>query len=128
MRLLLDTHALLWWQADDPRLPASVRAVMLDPGNQILVSAASVWEIATKARIGKLGGVQRLLADFDALMLADGFTHLPIRHDHARLAGSFDAPHRDPFDRMLAAQSLIEQAVLLSNDAALAAFGARLRW
>lgn len=98
------------------------------PDHRILISAASVWEIATKARIGKLHGLQRLLSDFDALLDADGFGHLAIRHDHARLAGAFELPHRDPFDRMLAAQALIEEAVLLSNDAAVAAFGCETRW
>lgn len=128
MRLLLDTHALLWWHADDPRLPDSARQLIQAPGTQVLVSAASAWEIATKARIGKLHGVHRLLAEFDGLIEADQFTHLPIRHDHARLAGSFDDAHRDPFDRMLAAQSLIEDAVLLSNDIALQGFGGRIAW
>lgn len=128
MRLLLDTHALLWWYADDPRLPGSARKLIQSPETQVLVSAASVWEIATKARIGKLHGVQRLLADYDSLIAADQFTHLHIRHDHARLAGSFDSAHRDPFDRMLAAQALIEEAVLLSNDAALVEFGCKIDW
>jgi PIN domain nuclease of toxin-antitoxin system len=86
----------LWWHADDLSLPNTARKLIQAPDTQVLVNAASAWEIATKARIGKLHGVQRLLADYDALIEADQFTHLHIRHDHARLAGSFDSAHRVP--------------------------------
>ena len=128
MKVLLDTHALIWWSSNDPRLSMVARELIQNPDTQVLVSAASAWEIATKARLGKLHGVQRLLSDFDALLAADGFTHLPITHQHALLAGSFDLAHRDPFDRMLAAQALIENAVLLSNDPELRVFAVATHW
>lgn len=85
MRLLLDTHSLLWWSADDPRLSTAAREAIALDSNEVLVSAASAWEIATKARIGKLKGVERLLANFEAIMAADKFT---VGHESfARLAG-----------------------------------------
>jgi PIN domain nuclease of toxin-antitoxin system len=128
MKLLLDTHALLWWLADDARLSAPARTAISDPAATVLISSASVWEIATKARLGKLSGVQRLLTDFDAVMAAEQFVVLPISAKHSLVAGQFLAPHRDPFDRMLAAQAIIEGALLVSNDQALLEFEARLLW
>ena len=128
MRLLLDTHALLWWCANDQRLSAEARRVIALSANEVLVSAASAWEIATKARIGKLAGVERLLSNFDELMEADRFVRLPITHRHALLAGRFEVEHRDPFDRMLASQAMLENATLISNDPALGAFGVATLW
>ena len=92
------------------------------------VSAASVWEIATKHRLGKLPGLAEALSRFNELVLADGFRHLPVSYLHALKAGSYPWAHRDPFDRMLVAQSEIESLVLLSCDSALADCGARLLW
>ena len=128
MKLLLDTHTLLWWYADDARLSAAARAAIRQTEREVLVSAASAWEIATKSRLGKLGGVERLLSGFASLMETDGFVLLPMTHAHALLAGSFAQAHRDPFDRMLAAQALIEDATLVTNDSALDAFGLRTLW
>jgi PIN domain nuclease of toxin-antitoxin system len=126
VKVLLDTHALLWWFADDARLSATAREVIANADNEIWVSAASAWEIATKARIGKLAGVARLLSDFDALIAGEGFKHLAMTHRHAILAGGFSIAHRDPFDRMLVAQAMSESAVLLSSNAELSAFGVAL--
>lgn len=128
MKLLLDTHALLWWCADDARLSPAARGAIQQPANDVFVSAASAWEISTKARLGKLSGVQRLLSGFEELMAADHFVLLPMTHQHALLAGGFTLEHRDPFDRMLASQALIEGATLLTNDPALQAFGADTLW
>lgn len=128
MRLLLDTHTLLWWSANDRRLSAAARESIGLGSNEVLVSAASAWEIATKARNGKLKSVERLLSGFEALMAADRFTLLAMTHRHALLAGGFAHEHRDPFDRMLAAQALIEDAILVTDDPALRAFGARSLW
>ncbi len=128
MKLVLDTHTLLWWSTNDPRLSASARAAIAHGSNEVLVRAASAWEIATKARIGKLKGVERLLSNFEAFMSADNFVLLAMHHAHALLAGSFAHEHRDPFDRMLAAQALIESAALVTDDAALRTFGARTLW
>ncbi|MGV3478526.1 MAG: type II toxin-antitoxin system VapC family toxin [Sphingobium sp.] len=128
MKLLLDTHAILWWWSDDPALPPSARAVIEDAGNEIFVSAASAWEVATKFRLGKLPGYEEAIGQYDALMVANGFHHLPISEKHAIGAGSFPQPHRDPFDRMIAAQAHIEGMAVVSRDPALAEFGCRLLW
>ncbi|MBB5208472.1 PIN domain-containing protein [Chiayiivirga flava] len=128
MKLLLDTHALLWWFTDDPRLSAPARRAIGDGDNVVLVSAASAWEIAIKHRLGKLGEARAVIPRYDELCAADGFTHLPITRAHAFMAGSISAMHRDPFDRMLAAQAHIEDAHLVSCDAAIAALGIDPLW
>ncbi len=128
MRLLLDTHALLWWWKDDPRLSKRAAAAIEDETNTVLVSAASAWEIATKHRIGKLPGVEQALREFNELIIADGFIHLAVAHNHAIKAGGFDVDHRDPFDRMLAAQAVIESAVLVTDDSAMKLFRVKLVW
>lgn len=128
MRLLLDTHALLWWWKDDPRLSKRAAAAIADEANTVLVSAASAWEIATKHRIGKLPGVENALSGFNELITADGFSHLAVAHNHAIKAGGFEAERRDPFDRMLAAQAIIEGAVLVSDDAAMKLFRVKCFW
>jgi PIN domain nuclease of toxin-antitoxin system len=128
VRLLLDTHALLWWWTDDPQLSAVARAAIAEERNIVMVSAASVWEIATKHRLGKLAIGAVALKQLHALVEGDGFQHLPITWQHSLLAGSFAQTHRDPFDRMLAAQSELEQARLVSCDAAFGAFGSQLLW
>lgn len=128
MRLLLDTHALLWWLTDDPRLPEPVRAEIANPDNAVFASAASAWEIATKQRIGKLPGVPDAASRYAELVAADGFQHLPISHAHALRAGSWPAPHRDPFDRMLAAQSEREGLPLVTRDPAFELFGIETFW
>jgi PIN domain nuclease of toxin-antitoxin system len=128
MKVLLDTHALLWWWTDDAQLSPTARAILGDPACTIFVSAASAWEIATKHRLGKLPGLAEALSRFNELVLADGFRHLPVSYLHSLKAGSYPWAHRDPFDRMLVAQSEIESLVLLSCDSALADCGARLFW
>ena len=128
MRLLLDTHALLWWWKDDPRLSKRAVAAIADEANTVMVSAASAWEIATKHRIGKLAGVETALRDFNELITADGFSHLAIAHSHAIKAGTFDVEHRDPFDRMLAAQAIIEGAALVTEDPAMKPFSVKCFW
>ena len=128
MTRLLDTHALLWWLVDDPRLSSSVAALIDDPGHEFLVSAASAWEICTKHRAGKLPTATHLSQNFPALLRRLRFAPLSISVEHARLAGRLPGAHKDPFDRMLAAQSLIEGASLVTNDPAFAAFGVTMVW
>ena len=128
MRLLLDTHALLWWLTDDPQLSAHARDLIADERNAILISAASAWEIATKQRLGKLSIAEALIPRFNELIVADGFEHLPVTYLHALRAGSFTAAHRDPFDRMLAAQSALEAAPLVTRDPAFSVFGTQTIW
>jgi PIN domain nuclease of toxin-antitoxin system len=128
MRLLLDTHTFLWWLFDDPKLPDSARRLLADPRNRVHVSAASVWEICTKHRLGKLDAAGALVRDVPGWIRKAGFIELPITAAHAQLAGSFPQPHRDPFDRMLAAQSTTEDLPIVSRDDALAPFDVQLLW
>lgn len=128
MRVLLDTHAFLWWTTNNPRLSARARQVIADTDNSIYISAASAWEIATKQRLGKLKGVPDATTRFSELVTADGFDHLPITHLHALRSGGFKVAHRDPFDRMLAAQSEIERLPLLTCDPAFEQFGIETLW
>ena len=114
--LLLDTHALLWWLADHPKLSAPAREAIADGERTVLVSASSLWEIATKNRLGKLGEADAFLADPIGIVAAEGFEPLPITLPHALLSGGLDTDHRDPFDRMLMAQSLLDDLVLVSNE------------
>ena len=128
MKLLLDTHTLLWWWKDDPRLSKRASTAIADEGNTVFVSAASAWEIATKLRIGKLPGAERAVREFNELIVADGFGHLAISYLHALKAGGFDIEHRDPFDRMLAAQSIIEGATLVTDNPNLKLFRVKSFW
>lgn len=114
--LLLATHALLWWLADDPKLSRAAREAIADGERTVFVSAASLWEIATENRLGKLGEAGALLADPIGIVAREGFGPLPITLPHALLSGGLDTDHRDPFDRMLMAQSLIDGLVLVSNE------------
>lgn len=128
MRVLLDTHALLWWLDGDKRLPLAARRVISDLGTEVLVSAASAWEITTKARLGKLPGALAVAADVATAVISQGFVALPISLDHAQRAGSLPGPHRDPFDRMLIAQSQAEGIPLVTNERIFEAYGIRRVW
>lgn len=128
MRLLLDTHALLWWWTDDPQLSARARDAISNPGNDVLVSAATAWELATKHRIGKLGEAGEAVARFDELVTADGFQHLPVSYYHCLRAGGYAVDHRDPFDRTLAAQAELERLVLVTRDPAFGMFAVETCW
>ncbi len=128
MRFLLDTHAFLWWVFDDAQLSEPARFAISDPDNEVLFSPASAWEIATKVRLGKLDSAKRVLVDLPGLLTKAGFVELPITTVHAQRAGSWPHPHRDPFDRMLAAQCAIEDLTLISKDQALVSFGVHHLW
>jgi len=128
MKLLLDTHALLWWWGEARRLSPRLLALLRDPANEVYVSAASAWEIATKYRIGKLPTGGAIIAQWTERMAIDRFTELPISAAHALRAGNLPGEHRDPFDRMLAAQSLIDGLPLASIDSALSSLGAEILW
>ncbi len=126
MKLLLDTHALLWWFADDAALSRRAHAAISDGGNEVWVSAASVWEIAIKQRLGKLLFV--LGADLERAVLAEPFSALAITLRHGQTAGALPGHHNDPFDRMLIAQAMLENCTLVSNDRAFEAYGVERLW
>ncbi len=128
MQLLLDTHALLWWLAGDVSLSPRARAAVEDTGNAVFVSAASAWEITTKYRIGKLPGVAAIAADLNGVITAQGFQALPIGIKHGQIAGSLPGPHRDPFDRMLIAQAILESLTLISVEALFDSYGVIRLW
>lgn len=124
MRLLLDTRVLLWWLGDDPALGEQARASVADPGCQVFVSAATVWEVGIKAQLGKLKvpeGLLEVLAD-------EGFMELPMSLEHAEAAARLPLHHRDPFDRILVAQARFLDLVLVTNDRRLAPYGIRFLW
>jgi PIN domain nuclease of toxin-antitoxin system len=128
MRFLLDTHTLLWWAFDAPELSARANALIADRANTVLISSASAWEIATKHRLGRLPEVGPLVQDMSGWFDRVGLTELPVTVAHAQRAGGLAAPHRDPFDRMLAAQSLLEEVPILGRDRLLEQFGVQLLW
>jgi PIN domain nuclease of toxin-antitoxin system len=125
---LLDTHALLWWLFDDRRLSRQARGIIRDPENRLCVSSASAWEIATKHRLGKLASAAPLVSDFGGFMVKAGFSELTIRWAHAVRAGTWDVEHRDPFDRMLAAQAALDGLTLITADPAFVDFGIPAVW
>ena len=117
MRRLLDTHTLLRAMNRDPQLSRNGLAAIEDPGNEAIVSVASVWEAAIKFRSGKLTEAAVLLSVPQAILTSMGFLAMPVQLEHAKLAGSLVSPHKDPFDRMLAAQALLEGLTIVSADA-----------
>lgn len=119
---LLDTHALVWALTSPERLSARAREVVEDRSVALWVSAGSAWEIATKHRLGKMPGIEGLLAGWDRQLGRLGARELPISSAHARLAGSLDWSHRDPFDRMLVAQASLEGLPILTRDPQIAAY------
>lgn len=128
LRVILDTHALLWALMEPERLSATSREIIADPSTVLIVSSASAWEIATKHRLGGLDAADTVVHGFRAHLGRLGAEELPIRVDHAILAGSLQGSHRDPFDRMLAAQSLIEAIPIITDDRNIADLGAPTIW
>jgi PIN domain nuclease of toxin-antitoxin system len=118
MRLLLDTHVLLWWLADDPALSKQARRLIANEP-EVFASAASAWEIAIKRAVGKLEAPE----DLPAALAAGGIGRLPIGFEHAAAAGALPRHHDDPFDRMLVAQAQHEGLTLLTSDARISRYG-----
>jgi PIN domain nuclease of toxin-antitoxin system len=124
VRLLPDTHAVLWGIAGDRRLSPGAREQFADPANEILLSSVVIWEVEVKRSLGKLEAPD----DVADLSLGAGALELPVTIEHARAAGALPWHHRDPFDRMLVAQAQIEGAVLVSSDEALRAYAVPVYW
>lgn len=128
MRLLADTHAMLWWLRDDPRLSRRARAILGDGGNELLWSIASSWEIAVKTGTGKLELGRPIHHLFAELVSEQGVIVLPISHEHCARLAELPLHHRDPFDRMLVAQARHQGVPILTADPKLAAYDVELLW
>jgi len=128
VRVLLDTHTLIWAKISPASLSRQVAQIISDPRNEILVSAATAWEIATKVRLGKLPGAESLERNFLETIADSGYTLLSIDAESALRAGRLIEDHGDPFDRIIAAQALAMDIPVLSKDTELDAFGVRRLW
>jgi PIN domain nuclease of toxin-antitoxin system len=128
LRVLLDTHTLIWWMTTDPHLSKSARNLIEEKSNTSLVSAVSAWEIATKVRLGRLPAAADLVQDFVADLARERIDILAVTADHGIRAGLLPGPHQDPFDRMLIAQALAENIPIVGNDQALDGYGVRRLW
>lgn len=128
MRLLLDTHAFLWWLAGSSALTLRARNAITTDAAEVFISAVSAWEIATKYRLGKLPEARLVAEDVVASVVAEGFTQLALSMSHAQRAGNLGGQHRDPFDRMLIAQTMLEDLTLVSNERTFDAYGLKRLW
>ena len=128
MRLLLDTHALIWWMQESSSLSQPARNAIVSPASKISVSAASAWEIATKLRLGKLRVSTQIVEHFSEYLDSAGFTSLPVSAEHGVRAGLLPGDHKDPFDRMLIAQAQAENLAIVSNEAIFDHYGVRRIW
>jgi PIN domain nuclease of toxin-antitoxin system len=128
VRVLLDTHALLWWFSDDPALSQACRAILALPETIVFVSAVSAWEISTKFRLGKLPSASDLIQDFGGYLARDGFISLPLSSEQGIRAGLLPGPLKDPFDRMLIAQAQTEGLELASNEEIFDHYGVHRVW
>ena len=123
MKVLLDSHIFVWFVVGSRLCPKTARDLVSRPDVQVFVSAATVWELATKSRLGKWPEAASIVANLDGIMTSLRFEPLPIALEHGRVAGLYTSPHKDPFDRMLAAQSQIEAMPLVTLDPKFATFG-----
>jgi len=128
LRVLLDTHAFLWWLVGDPRLTKKPRSLLADPSRDVFVSAASAWEISTKVALGKLPHFAALSGRILEIARGEGFKPLSISIMHSDHAGRLPRHHRDPFDRMLIAQAHLESMAILSNDEVFDRYGVARLW
>lgn len=128
MKLLLDTHTLLWYVLADPQLSPAAKSSILDPANEIAVSAASLWELAIKVSIGKMKLHQPFQNFCDLCLNVYGFQLLAIEPKHAAVVATLPFHHKDPFDRLLIAQAIVENIPILSADATLDAYPIQRQW
>lgn len=128
MRFLLDTHAFIWWFQGNTRLPRPARRLIADESNDVFVSAATAWEIATKHRLGKLPDAEALALDIPSAIARQKFEELPVTVAEGVRAGELPGPLRDPFDRMLIAQALTRDLVVVSNETLFDRYGVRRLW
>ncbi len=124
MRLLIDSHAFVWWRAGSAILSRAALSAMADPANEVLISTAGLWELTIKEAIGKL----TLSEDLETMVSEEGFCVLPITVAHLRRLGALPRVHRDPFDRMMIAQSLAEGIPIATRDRVFAGYGVQVIW
>lgn len=127
MRLLLDTHTMIWW-LEDRKLTKTAKKLISDTKNEIWISTASAYEISFKVMLGKLPSCAPLIPKFSVALLSEGFRHMECTVRHGIEAGRLPLLHRDPWDRMLAAQAIVEDMAIVSNDEKLSALGAKRVW
>jgi len=125
---LLDTHAAIWWWTANSRLGSKAASLIASRDADIFFSAASVWEIAIKNNAGKLPEIVDFANQYKPLMQANGFRALAVTDDHALRGGFLPGVHRDPFDRLIAAQALMEKMTVITRDPAIASFGCDVFW
>jgi PIN domain nuclease of toxin-antitoxin system len=128
MKILLDTHAFFWWVTDNPKLSPMAHRLIEDRSNEVFVSAVVVWEMAIKGHGGKWEAARPIAEQTESIVAENGFMPLAISLAHAGLAGSLPGAHRDPFDRLLAAQATFEGLSLVTADRRLSAFGVEVLW
>jgi PIN domain nuclease of toxin-antitoxin system len=128
VRVILDTHTLIWWALDDPKLSRKAHSILSSFETEVFVSAASAWEIATKVRLGKLPGAEAFAAEFPARVEQFGFRKLAIQLEHGQRAGLLPGDHKDPFDRMLIAQAQAENLPIVSNERVFDTYHVRRIW
>jgi PIN domain nuclease of toxin-antitoxin system len=124
MRLLLDANSFLWWVTSSARLSEAARQAIADDANEVAVAIGSLWEIAIKRSLGKL----QFPHDFETVLRDEGFSLLPIAYAHLRVLETLPLHHRDPFDRLLIAQSLAERIPIVTNDKSFASYGVEIVW
>ncbi len=128
MKLLLDTHVLIWWLGARDRIPIQMQTALLDTANDVFVSTSCAWEISVKRRIGKLAFNAEFLANFDARVAGLGFTPLAVTAAHMVTGAEIESAHKDPFDRMLAGQARVEGLTVVTADPAFAGFRVAVMW
>lgn len=128
VKALLDTHTLLWWLFDDPKLSNDARNYITNGDNHLVFSSASAWEISIKYKLGKLPKIGDVIDNLSEYLRHERIAILPISLEHALLAGNLPEHHKDPFDRMLAAQAKIENMILISTDLIFTSYGIKTIW
>jgi PIN domain nuclease of toxin-antitoxin system len=128
LSLLLDTHALFWWVTKNSNLTEKASAAIADSSQQCFVSAATVYELANKVRLGKFDAANEIVERLDEILAENSFSPLAISLDHAAMAGKLQSQHRDPFDRILAAQAIVEGLQIVSADPAMKLLGVEVVW
>ncbi len=128
MRILLDTHVFIWWLSDPSRLSSTAHDCLTDPGNEVIWSVASSWEVAIKTGLGKLRLPGPPHAFLGKALVEQGITIMPVQHAHACRTADLPSHHRDPFDRLLVAQAQLERTSILSSDRILARYDVAIIW